>query len=269
MLMYNFSAYCKRTTDPLQKRTFQKALDLLVAVLAEKESDQVLNALAISIEQTNEALLSSSDGEMLAERISQVVDHLHYRHDTDGSSVWTVGLDWQQPLIIQITCLSEETTVQRVAMALALVLLANQQRIEGVIAEYGGSREKGFALDVVAHRDLVQVLGDDILSTEQNESLSAVISESNVPWGETQPPAALILHDDYKLMHNWAAHPENKAFVWVLMLTYSALIAHCSHQNRETVPSLAKKSSQFCHEVLDLGEQQDEMQDFIFDVDDH
>ena len=151
MFMYNFSAYCKRATEPLQKRTFQRGLDRLVAVLAETASDQILNALAISIEQTSEALLSSSDADTLAERISQAVDHLHYRHDTDGLRVWTVGLDWQQPLIIQITCLSEETIVQRVAMALALVLLANRQRIEKVIAEYGGSQEKGFALEVVAH----------------------------------------------------------------------------------------------------------------------
>jgi len=268
MFMYNFSAYCKRTTDPIQKRMFQKGLDRLVAMLAETASDQILNALAISIEQTNEAILSSPDADTLAERISQAVDHLHYRHDTDGPKVWTVGLDWQQHLIIQITCFSEETIAQRVAMALALVLLANRQRIEKVVAEYGGSQEKGFALEVVAHRDIVQVLGGDIFTSQRDGQLSAAISESNVPWGEPQPPAVLILHDDYELMHNWATHPENKALVWILMLIHTAIVAHCIHQSRESVPELAKISSRFCHEVLDLEEHQDEMQGFIFKTED-
>src|SRR2546430_4967912 len=105
-----------------------------------------------------------------------------------------------------MSCLSEETTIQRLAMALALALLANHQRIEEVIVEYGGNQEKGFALNVVVHQDLIQVLEEDIFSTQQNKALSAAICESNVPWGETQPPTALILHDDYKLMHSWATH---------------------------------------------------------------
>jgi hypothetical protein len=109
-------------------------------------------------------------------------------------------------------------------------------------------------------------LADAPLSAQQNKTLSAAISESNVPWGEPQPPAVLILHDDYELMHNWAAHLENKAFVWVLMLTYSGLVAHCIHRSRETVPGLGKKSSKFCHEVLDFGEHPDEMEGFIFKV---
>ena len=268
MFMYNFSAYCKRITDPLQKRTFQRGLDMLVAVLAETASDQILNALGVSIEQTNEALLSSSDCDMLAERVSQAVDHLHYRHDTDGLRVWTIGLNWQKPLIIQIRCLSDEPIVQRVAMSLALILLANRQRIEKVIAEYGESRERGLTLDILTQRDLTQILEEDILTSQKNKQLSAMISESSISWGEPQPPTTLILHDDYELMHNWATHPENKAFVWILMLIHSAIVAHCIHQSRESVPDLAKKNSKFCHEVLDFVEHSDEMQSFTIKIED-
>lgn len=265
--MYNFSAHCKRTSNSLKGQVFQKGLDALVAALAEKPDNKILNSLAYGIEQANEDILSTLDGEALGLRITQAIDHLYYRHHTDGRHMWTIGFDWQQPLLVQVIGSSEDPVIQYVTMALALVLRANQQDIEEAIAAYGGNQEQTFTLYVVKQQDLEQFVNKADFGPSEIGPLAAIITESLIPWDQPQPPTAIILNDEYDNIHNWAIHPGNKALVWVLMSTYAGLVAYCTHQSKETAPGLARKSREFCERVVDYGTHQDETLLSSFNID--
>ena len=121
----NFSIYCKKHPNPVEKAYFKTGLELLIAVLTEKPSTNLLNALAVAIEQADESLFPSTELDSLAERIAEIVDHIYYRPLRENIGTWTIGLDWQHPIVLQITCLSDDAIVQRVAIALALILFAN------------------------------------------------------------------------------------------------------------------------------------------------
>lgn len=269
-LLYNFSAYCKFTTNAVQKRVFKQGLESIVTALEEKNSSRVLNALAIGIEQANQELLSSFDGEALARNIANTIDHLYYRHENnhennEETDIWTIGFDWAKPLLLQIICPSNDLVARRLATALALILLANQQQLEDVIIEYGGNQETDFTFYVFAQNDLPYISPDDFRGTRGDAPLSAVIITDQNPHDNQPSLTALVLHEDYKQMHNWAIQPWNKAFVWILMLAHNIFVAHCTHQNYETAPGLAKKGSAFCHKVLDAEQPSEDIQDFLFD----
>ena len=44
----------------------------------------------------------------------------------------------------------------------------------------------------------------------------AVIMQSNVPYGEQQPPMPIVIHKSYDTIADWSVHPQNKALIWLL-----------------------------------------------------
>ncbi|AKB43958.1 tetratricopeptide repeat protein [Methanosarcina vacuolata] len=244
--MYNYLAYCKRTKYRNGTNYLKSALSLFISELKETSSSNILNSLAISIEQSCDELLSVYELEELAKNISHKIDHLHYRSHHDGKKIWTIGLDWKQPIIVQIICLSDDSIVQRLAMSLSLILISNKDHIQKTILEFGEIKEKGFSLQMITRSDAVQNCNMEV---SLSEGFPASATGSNVPWGQQQPPTFLIIHDDYESITDWSEHPKNKAFVWVLMTMHSSLVSHCIHQNRD-MSDLAKKSRIFCEKVL-------------------
>lgn len=247
----NFSIYCKKHLNPTEKDCFKTGLELMVSTLTEEPPINLLNALAISIEQADESLFPSTALDNLAERIAKIVDHLYYRPLSEDVGTWTIGLDWQYPMVLQITCLSDDAIVQRVAMALTLILFANRKLLEETILELGGSQENGLSIQLLTHENFVRVVSAEFQPQEFSESLPVTITMSNVPWGEVQPPTIGILHSNYELASDWAVNPANKAFVWLLMNIYRAVVCHCTHRrHNEDASTISRKSRLFCEASL-------------------
>ena len=167
-----------------------------------------------------------------------------------GIKIWTIGLDWQEPIIVQIHCMSNEPIVERLAMALALIIYSNRNLIESTISNLGGNQEKGFSLHITTQKEIESNLDLKICTFSGDEVMPASITETGVPWDQPQPPTFLIIHDNYKNAADWMINPGNKAFVWLLMNVHGAFVAHCVHNNRENMPELARKSREFCEAVL-------------------
>lgn len=247
--MINYAVFCKRQSDANIHRRFRADLGHIVEVLAASPKVRFMNALAVALEQSTEALLPTSETDDLAMRIAGAIDHLYYRSLADGVRVWTIGLEWEAPLIVQITCMSIDQYVQRVAMAVALILLAHKDRIGTTVAARGGNQEKGFSFQVCTHRDLKELMKIDIPPSTEGEHMPASFSASNVPYGQTQPPTTMILHDDYEYLSDWARHPQSKSFPWVLMNVNRALVQHCCHRP-DNDHNLAVESRELCEAAL-------------------
>ena len=159
-------------------------------------------------------------------------------------------MDWQEPIIVQIHCISDEPIVERIAMALSLILYSNGGLIEKVISDLGGSQEKGFSLHITSQKEIESNSDIKINPIMEGEAMPASITETGVPWDLPQPPTALVVHDDYETVADWMTNPGNKAFVWLLMNVHSAFVAHCVHKGRESMPELARRSREFCEAVL-------------------
>jgi hypothetical protein len=152
--------------------------------------------------------------------------------------------------VVQFHCYSDEYTTHRLALVLALIFLANKDLIESVIEEFGGNQEEGLAVYVTTQREM-QEGGIEVAAVSKN--IPVTVSASNVPWGQEQPPTALIVHDNYGQISDWATNPGNKALVALLMFSHQAVVSHCAHIKMETTPhsgALAIKAREFCEAVL-------------------
>jgi len=248
--LYAFSSYCKQHRDSSERAFFQSGLNHLVNALISDPPEKLLNALAIALEQSNVDILPLTAFQDIVKRITNVGYHLHYRLLQDGMGIWTIGLDWKQPIIIQIRHLDEDYIAQRMAMSLSLILLANKDVIEKDITELGNNLEDGFSLQIIMERSFLEVTKMNYERTPSDKQTPASFTSSRVPWDKPQPPTFIILDDDYEIVSNWANHPENTAFPWVLMNLHSILIGHCIHKYPEEISGYGKRSSNFCDEVF-------------------
>lgn len=247
--MLNFSIYCKRHYSedyPL----FKAGIESLIKDSLKEPHANVVNALAVGIEQASERIYLSSDSENLALDIVRSFDHIHYRSIPGGIKIWTIGMDWQEPIIVQIRCISNEPIVERIAMALSLILYSSRSLVEKVISDLGGSQEKGFSLHITTQKEIESNSEIIINPIRGDEAMPASITETGVPWDQPQPPTVLVIHDDYETVADWMTNPGNKAFVWLLMIVHGAFVAHCVHKGRESMPELARRSREFCEAVL-------------------
>jgi hypothetical protein len=208
-----------------------------------------MNALAIGIEQATKELLPISELNAYAERLSHVLDHLHYRVLPDNTKIWTLGIKLKPPIIVQIVCSADDYVAQRIAMVLYIILLGNWYLLEKVVTDLGGNKEDCFNLRLVTENEFRKNL-PDLSLPDKHPDIASTISESNVSWDQEQPPSILILHDDYDLLNNWVDHPNNLVFVWLLMNVYRVFVSHSTHQNRKDTGQLAKNARKFCEAVL-------------------
>jgi len=247
--MLNFSIYCKRHSSK-DNSLFKAGLESLIEGSLKEPHANISNALAVGIEQANEGIYLNSDLENLALDIIRLFNHIHYRSIPGGIKLWTIGMNWKEPIIVQIHCISDEPIVERIAMALSLILYSNGGLIEKVISDLGGSQETGFSLHITSQKEIESNSDIKINQIREGEAMPASITETGVPWDLPQPPTALVVHDDYETVADWMTNQGNKAFVWLLMNVHSAFVAHCVHKGRESMPELARKSREFCEAVL-------------------
>ena len=247
--MINFSIYCKRHYTE-NTALFRDGIESLIKGLPGDSHANISNALAVGIEQASEKIYGISDLDNLASNIIRSFNHIHYSSVPGGIKTWTMGMDWHKPIIIQIRCISNEPIVERIAMALSLILYSDGSLIEKVISDLGGCLEEGFSLQITTQKEIEQQSNIKIGPTGGDQVMPASISETGVPWDQPQPPTALIIHDNYEAVADWTTNPGNKAFVWLLMIVHGAFVAHCVHKSRQNIPELPLKSTEFCKAVL-------------------
>jgi hypothetical protein len=98
--IYNFSSYCKKHPDPARKAYFKSGLKAVVQALENNSSIYTFNAFAVAIEQAGDNVLSVDELDALIKRAIKSTEHLHYRPLQDKTKCWTIGLEWQRPVII-------------------------------------------------------------------------------------------------------------------------------------------------------------------------
>jgi hypothetical protein len=166
----------------------------------------------------------------------QEVKGVYYRARGDGSGIWTIGLAWEKPVIVQIDMLSEYPFVHRIALAVAIYLLANGKAIGEFVKRLGGSFEEGLRFLLVTEGDFKT----HILQSKDGETGVALenpvtVMESGVPWGEPQPPAVVVLHDNFEHIADISTTLNSMApQLWLANLTLD-FIAHFTHSSREAV----------------------------------
>jgi uncharacterized protein DUF4062/AAA domain-containing protein len=247
----SFASFCKNRQDVSEKEQFKASIELLLEAIKQNPSGRLLNALAVAIEQARSDILQDSSLSEVIRTTTGALEHLHCRQLPDGSAVWTIGLKFERVLIVRIHCFEEGNIALRVAAALSILLAANADKIDTTLREFGGNQEDGFELHIFMEETLSKPFRVDYLSKDQaDQNTPATIAASAVPYDQPQPPATIILDQDYENVACWATSPGNKAFVWVVMNAFSLLVAHCTHQRFGEGKILPKRAREFCEGVL-------------------
>lgn len=166
----------------------------------------------------------------------QEFEGVYHRARTDGSGIWTIGLTWEKPVIVQIDMLSEYLTVQRIGLALVLYLLANGKAIEEFVKRLGGNFEEGLRFLLITEDDFKSHIhhgkvGETGISPEN----PVTVMELGVPWGNPQPPAVVVLHDDFEHIADISTCLNSMAPQLLHAHITLDLIAHFTHSSREAV----------------------------------
>ena len=135
-------------------------------------------------------------------------------------------------------------------MTIALIIQANSELMGEAIDFLGGNHEKGMTLNVVTQFDFEAATNTKLPEKETDDELPRSISNSNVPWGEPQPPTVVIIHDNYEHVASLEENIRDQALRWTLANIHSAIVAHCCHVERSTTPDLARLSREFCDTAL-------------------
>lgn len=230
-----------------RKKNFEAITHLLIDKYRSTHSENLLNALAIAIDQGDESLLDPNDFDSLASTIVEEVEGLYRRKQALDHEIYTIGMRWSNQLIVQIASWEEDTFVNRLALTLSLVLVANREYLETQALSHGGLHESWFILEVMKlseFRKYVMPLDDGPGTTLE---FPFTVTHSNVPWTEEQPETVGILFDEYSKATDWNKRPGNKALVWVLMNFHGVLLRHCTHHEGT---DLARLSRKFAERVL-------------------
>jgi hypothetical protein len=166
----------------------------------------------------------------------QEFEGVHYRARSDGSGIWTIGLACEKAVIIQIDMLSEYPFIQRIALAVVLYLLANGKAIGEFVRGIGGNLEEGLRFMLCTEGDFkTHILQGKDGETGITPENPVTVMESGVPWGEPQPPAIVILHDNLEHIADISTALNSMAPQLLLAHITLDFIGHCTHSNRETV----------------------------------
>jgi hypothetical protein len=183
------------------------------------------------------------------------VEGLYYRVHQDDLRIWNIGLEWDHQRgggMVQLICLSDDAIVQRVAMALALIIAAHRAEIGQLVLELGGSKEKDITTQIATQHDFEENVGLTLPPYRGTEPICATFLPDAATWNPSHSPSMLVIHTDYEEASDWAVHPGNIAFIWVLGNVYMALVTHFAHLNHNNTVELGipKKSRRFCEGIF-------------------
>ena len=237
--MTNFSIFCKNRGEEGRDR-FKAGIYACVQSLVKEFRAPVANALAIGIEQSS-GLLELSDVDEIANHLAEGIEHFHARGGPEEIRSWTVGLDAETPLILQFTTPSDLAAPRQLGVALALLFLSNREGLFEAIDDFGGNLEEGMEVQIVTQEEL----------EEREIAFSEVSSDSDVcaSMAGTQTSSVLITHTNYGDRTDWSKHPGNKAFIWVIMILFQNVVAHCSHTPSDD-SGFKGKASRFCDRIF-------------------
>ena len=246
--MPSFTAYFKRWASTGQSQAlFARGLEDLLCSVAHDADPNVLNAIAVALEQADERLIDETALEDVTARLAGTVDGLYRRQLPQGHEVYTIGLRWETNCIAQLYCWETDLTTRRVALALALVLAANREFLQRQAISAGGVKEQGFVLNLLTQSDFEKSIMPIPDAQKLTSDLPFTITESNVPWDQPQPQSIGIIHDEYAEATDSASRPNNKTLVWLLMVFYGAFVGHVAHRKRG---QLARQAREFAELVL-------------------
>lgn len=140
---------------------------------------------------------------------------------------------------------------------MALVLFANSQILADDLKEIGNLVEGGISIRIANQQDFEENTGVKVNNGErkddhEHKDIQASLTETTSFDGNLIP-LILILHNDFEKEANVATNPGNKAYVWLLMIIYSGIVAQSLHEQKDNIPGLSKKAREFCEKVLLSG----------------
>jgi tetratricopeptide (TPR) repeat protein len=234
LFMTNVALHAGKLSTAKTDVFLHDVIDDLLSRAMEPEGSGFLTGLAAALLNTG-SCIPDSWVNTIRDRI-QAIEGVYYRGRNDGSGIWTIGLEWEKPAIVQLDMLSEYPSVQRITLALALYLLANGKTIGEYVQRLGGNLEEALRFMLCTEDDFNTHISEgkriDTYITPENP---VAVAESGIPWGERQPPAVVILHDKFSELADISSNIDTMASQLLLAHVTLDFIAHCTHSSRDAV----------------------------------
>ncbi|MFI2959729.1 tetratricopeptide repeat protein [Priestia sp. JSM ZJ58] len=235
-LILSFISDCKENL----KLGREKFKDFCIELTKHLNIERYQNILALCFEQSG-VLLDYDELSYLFESVVYNLRGIHYRELTDGDILITFS--WFSGKMFQIRANSENLQELKVSIAIALILKSNEILFNKCIKLY---KEDNFTIYVINQ----SVLNENVkeLPTEAIDYERPAIFFERETLDTFQP---IILLDDYGKLTDYTLNPENKAFVWVLIMLFEIVYSHFTHSDLGKADNEIFRKT-FINNVLDV-----------------
>ena len=232
LFVTNVALHASTLSPSSRDELLQSVIEGILGRVVKPEGLGFLSGLTVALLQTASCIPHAFVC-AIREKI-QEFEGVYFRARSDGSGIWTIGLAWEKPVIVQIDMLSEYLSVQRIALALALYFLANGKAIGEFVKRLGGNFEEGLRFLLITEDDFKShILHGKVGETGISPEHPVTVMESGVPWGEPQPPAVVVLHDNFEHIADISTALNSMAPQLLLANITLDFIAHFTHSSRE------------------------------------
>lgn len=236
-----FVTLCK---DKIKCSGKQIIIDILNKIIGEiNDNSKLIDILAFGIGQSGE-LLGFEDIKKIIIKVIDKIDGFYYRELSDGSGVFTIVCD--EGFIVQINSAKLDIMEYKIALSIGLIIKNNYKLLCESVVNFKENTFGLYTLDYDTFNKQVTEITD--------ECFPDLVSALFIPRENFGTPTVMVLHKDYVNLCDFSKNPNNKAFIWILMNLYQAIICHIEHiTEKDITDNLAKDARRFVEKVTGIN----------------
>ncbi|PEA54967.1 hypothetical protein CON64_09770 [Bacillus pseudomycoides] len=211
----HFLDFRKHNVIPRDKR-FKEIILLLINSIEERRYG---NIIALMLEQSGR-LLNKQDSLDILDAICETTSGIYYRIIDNDDLLVTVS--WENSTMFQFRVMSDEDQTLKICIVVALIIKINEDLFNMAIQDY---KESHLTLYIYEWSLLTEAIKQELSNSVENNPFPVIFFQSS-QHGEYE---VMIVREDYYQKSSYNYNPENKAFVFHLMILFNILYSHFTH----------------------------------------
>ncbi|MDA2514896.1 tetratricopeptide repeat protein [Bacillus cereus] len=193
--------------------------EIILQLISSIEERRYGNIIALMLEQSGR-LLNKQDSLDILDVICETTSGIYYRIIDNDDLLVTVS--WENGTMFQIRVMSEEDQTFKICIVVALIIKINEDLFNMAIQEY---KESYLTLYIYEWDLLTEEIKQELLKSVKNNPSPVIFLQSS-QCGEY---GTMIIMEDYYKKSCYNHNPENKVFIFNLMMLFNILYSHFTH----------------------------------------
>ncbi|MGA4501067.1 tetratricopeptide repeat protein [Bacillus bombysepticus] len=197
-------------------KKFKEIILLLINNIEEKRYG---NIIALMLEQSGK-LLNKKDSLDILDAICEIIPGIYYRIIDNDDLLVTIS--WKNATMFQFRVMSDEDQTLKICIVVALIIKINEDLFNMAIQDY---KESHLTLYIYGWSLLPEEIKQKLSNRDENYPYPVIFFQSR----QNTAYEFMIVTEDYYEKSSYNYNPENKGFIFSLMMLFNILYSHFTH----------------------------------------